>query len=244
MLWDYIDKRTANVYGIYGHLGGGKTLTAVEMSIFALKAGWHVSSNVFLKNLSPQMALNYTYIENFENQDFWKLPCGAPRGSSDSYRSVIVIDECAEFFDQFSSTSSTVKSFSSWLRHSSKRGQIVFLIVQQPEFIAKSLRLLIHKWIVCVDLAQFRMPILRAGLPFSSDYVWRRIFDRYGNLISRGFNLASKAAIGTFYDTAQSIAVAGRSNNYTPHENARKTPLDVFVSLALVLYIILLTMRL
>lgn len=243
MLWDYIDKRSANVYGIYGHLGGGKTLTAVELSILSLHQGWHVTSNIKLK-LTPKQAQHYTYIENFETQDFWQLPCGAPRGSSDPYRSVIVIDECAEFFDQFSSTSNTVKQFCSWLRHSSKRGQIVLLIVQQPEFIAKSLRLLIHKWIVCVDLAQFRVPFLRIGLPFSADYVWRRVFDRYGNLISRGLNLASKAAIGTLYDTAQSIAIAGRSNNYTPHEYTPKNPLQTISRISAIIYIIFLLMRL
>ena len=44
MLVDYIDKRTANVYGIYGHLGGGKSLTAVELSLYFLQYGWAVTS--------------------------------------------------------------------------------------------------------------------------------------------------------------------------------------------------------
>ena len=29
MLQDFIDKKTANVYGIFGNLGGGKSMTAV-----------------------------------------------------------------------------------------------------------------------------------------------------------------------------------------------------------------------
>ena len=210
MLTDYIDRRTANVYGIYGHLGGGKSLTAVELAIYYLSIGWHVTSNIAIRTQSP----NYTFLEEFEGCDFWGLPCGAPRGTADPFRSVIIIDECAEFFDQYSSSSPVLKAFLSWLRHSSKRGQFVFLIVQKPEFISKSLRLLINKWIVCDDMEQLRLPFFKCRIPFTRGFVARRIFDRYGNLLSRGFNFADKHRIGRYYDTSQSIAVAGRTSDY------------------------------
>lgn len=210
---DYIDRRTANVYGIYGHLGGGKSLTAVELSVYFLSIGWSVASNISLKHID-HLPGKYRFLEDFSNVDFWALPCGAPRGSADTFRSVIVIDECAEFFDQYSSSSPQLKAFLSWLRHSSKRGQFVFLIVQQPDFIAKSLRLLINKWIVCVDMEQFRLPFLKVRVPFTKNLVWRRVFDRYGNLLSRGWNFADKFFYGRFYETAQSIALAGRSSDY------------------------------
>lgn len=210
MLVDYIDRRSANVYGIYGHLGGGKSLTAVELSLNFLRLGWSVTSNILIRSKSPK----YRFIEDFQDVDFWSLPCGAPRGSDDPFRSVIVVDECAEFFDQYSSNSPYLKSFLSWLRHSSKRGQFVFLIVQKPEFISKSLRLLINKWIVCDDMEQFRLPYFKCRIPFTKGYVARRIFDRYGNLLSRGFNFASKSDIGRYYDTSQSIAIQGRQNDF------------------------------
>lgn len=162
MLTDYIEK-TACVYGIYGALGGGKTLTAVEIALWALRQKYDVISNIEIDTKSPQ----YRYIEDVNTIDWWKLPCGAPRGSDDPHRACIIIDECAEFFDQFSTTSSSLKNFLSWLRHSSKRGQMVFLIVQQPEFIAKSLRLIINRWIVCVDMDAFRLPVLRLKIPFA-----------------------------------------------------------------------------
>lgn len=212
MITDYIDWRTANVYGVYGHLGGGKTLTAVEIMVYALQRGFRVVSNIQLRN-HPNPEL-FQFIENFEGVDFWSLPCGAPRGSPDPYRTCIVIDECAEFFDQYSSSSPYLKSFMSWLRHSSKRGQLVFAIVQKPEYIAKSLRLLINKWIMCDDMRQYRMSSLRIPLPFLFGYVRRLLLDRYGNVISRGMNLADKKVIGYYYDTAQSIAVAGKTNTY------------------------------
>ena len=204
-----IDWRTANVYGIYGNLGGGKTLTAVEIMLFALGRGFAVSSNVQLKHISV-LPGKYQFIDDFSAVDYWTLPTGAPRGSKSKYRSLIVIDEVAEFFDQYSSGSPFVKNFLSWLRHSSKRGQFVFLIVQKPEFLAKPLRLLVNRWIVCNDLDQMRLPILRIKIPFMGDFVMRKVYDRFGNCLSRGFLVADKNIIGKYYNTAQSIATAGR----------------------------------
>ena len=213
MITDYIEPKTANVYGIYGHLGGGKSLTAVEISLWALRRGWSVTSNIQLFNID-RFSTQFHFVENFDQVDFWSLPCGAPRGSNDPFRSVIIIDECAEFFDQYSSTNPIVKNFLSWLRHSSKRGQFVFLIVQQPEFIAKSLRLLCNKWIVCWDMEQYKLPVFRFRVPFTRHLVSRRIFDKWGNLISRGANFADKQIIGQYYSTSQSVALAGRNSDY------------------------------
>lgn len=238
MLTDFIDRRTANVYGIYGHLGGGKSLTAVEISLWALSLGWSVTSNIKLFRLSSDQESRYTYLEDFEGVDFWSLPCGAPRGTPSFFRSVIIIDECAEFFDQFSSSSPVLKSFLSWLRHSSKRGQFVFLIVQKPEFIAKSLRLLINRWIICDDMYQFRLPVFKVRIPFTSDLVGRRIFDRAGNLLSRGFNFANKKYFGRYYSTSQSIAVEGRSNDFSGTIDDDYDPNRFAINLFLILYVI------
>ena len=237
MLTDFIDRRSANVYGIYGHLGGGKSLTAVEISRWALSLGWSVTSNIQLFRCEGLKG-KFTYLEEFEGVDFWSLPCGAPRGSSDPFRSVIVIDECAEFFDQYSSSSPILKSFLSWLRHSSKRGQFVFLIVQKPEFIAKALRLLVNKWIICDDMEQFRLPVLKVRIPFTSHFVARRVFDRMGNLLSRGFNFADKRDIGRFYNTAQSIALAGRGNDYSGDFVDDYNSNELIINLVIILYVL------
>ena len=252
MLTDFIDKKTANVYGIYGHLGGGKSLTAVELSLWALRLGWTVTSNIELRNIPKDCVGKFNLIEDFEsvatyvdptnsdNCGFWSLPCGAPRASASSFRSVIVIDECAEFFDQYSSSSPVLKSFLSWLRHSSKRGQFVFLIVQKPEFIAKALRLLINKWIICDDMYQFRLPVLKVKIPFTSNFVARRVFDRMGNLLSRGFNFADKRDIGRFYNTAQSIALLGKNNDFNGSFDEEYDPNALIYNIFCVLYIIFL----
>lgn len=237
MITDYIPLQTANVYGIYGHLGGGKSLTAVEIAVFFLSKGFPVASNIKLRGVESLKGA-YTFYENFEGVDFWSLPCGAPRGSNSDFRSCIVIDECAEFFDQYSSTSPVLKNFLSWLRHSSKRGQFVFLVVQQPEFIAKSLRLLINKWIICTDLQQFRLPVFKVGFPFLYGYVWRRVIDKYGNLLSRGLNLGDKVRIGQYYDTAQIVSMRSHSNDYEDRDDIR-TPQLGFLRLVLVVLFVL-----
>ena len=64
---------------------------------------------------------------------------------------------------------------------------------------------------MCDDMDQLRLPIIKMKIPFTSGLVARRLFDKYGNLLSKGFNFASKKEVGKFYDTAQSIAVAGRN---------------------------------
>lgn len=199
---DNIDWRTAQVYGIYGYLGGGKTLTAVEIACNFLDLGMPVATNILLKR-PYRDSENYHFIEDLQSVDWWKLPQGAPRGSHSNKRAAIIIDEAAEYFNQFSSTSPQVSQMLSWLRHSSKRGQFVFMIIQRPEFLVKSARSLCHSWIICTDLRQFRIPVLRLRLPFCGDLVMRRIFDNYGNLLSRGLNTVNKYNYGRFYDTAQ-----------------------------------------
>lgn len=218
MIEDVIDYKHANVCGIYGHLGGGKTLTAVEIMVDFLRRGFPVVSNVSLRGVE-NLRGKYQFIEDFSTVDFWSLPCGAPRGTSSPLRSAIAIDEAAEMLDQYSSNSPFTKSFLSWLRHSSKRGQFVFLIIQRPEFLVKSARLLVNRWILCDDLAQWRMPFLRIHVPFMSGFVRRLAFDRYGNQVSRGMCLGSKRTVGVYYDTAQSIATEGKNmsvEEYTP----------------------------
>lgn len=197
-----LNLEVAQVYGIYGLLGGGKTLTAVEIAKDFLEFGHDVVSNIMLKEplySNPR----YKYIPDFSNVDWWSLPQGAPRGSGGSHRAAIIIDEAAEFFNQFSSASSKVQDMLSWLRQSSKRGQFVFMIIQRPEFLVKSARSLCHSWIVCTDLAQWRIPILRMTIPFCGNLVMRRIFDNMGNLLSRGFLVCNKYNIGRYYNTSQ-----------------------------------------
>lgn len=212
-----LDYTTASVYGIYGSLGGGKSLTAVDIMLDFLNRGMPVYSNIQLFNLSSKKSRLFHYF-NPEETNVMTLEYGAPRGSREKKRVCVVIDECAEFLDQFSSAASFTRDFCSWLRHTSKNGQFIFLIVQQPEFLAKSVRLLVNKWICCTDMGQFVMPIIRLRVPFCSGFVWRRVFDRHFNLISRGIDFASKSVFGQYYDTSQLIASKLHKNSSYKHD--------------------------
>lgn len=101
MIEDLIDYKYANVCGIYGHLGGGKSLTAVEIMVDFLRRGFPAVSNIALRGVSSFRG-QYQFIEDFSTVDFWSLPCGAPRGTPSPLRSAIVIDEAAEMLDQYS----------------------------------------------------------------------------------------------------------------------------------------------
>lgn len=180
-------------------------MTAVEMMVYALNQGHRVVSNVKLRNLGPQSRLRYTYIEDIFDYEFDDLPQGAPRGSGFPDRVIVCLDEVAEAFDQYSGQKAS--RFLSWLRHSSKRGQTVILIVQMPEFLQKSLRKLVYRWIFCEDMATFRLPVLRCRIPFTSHLCRRMYYDRMGNPITRSpWNFVVKRQLGKYYDTAQSIA--------------------------------------
>ena len=200
----FFDFEHSNVYGVYGHLGGGKTLTAVSIMIEALKLGHGVTTNIALK-LPDKLQARYNFIDDFSKTDFGSLSWGAPRGSPSKYRHLICIDEAAEFLDQYSSSSKFTQDFLSWLRHSSKRGQIVLLVIQRPEFLVKSARLLVNRWILCDDMSQFRTPFLKIRTFWLSAYCRRILIDRLGNVISRGMNLIKKAEYGKYYDTSQII---------------------------------------
>ena len=207
-----INFRTASVYGIYGSLGGGKSLTAVDIMLDFMLRGHDVYSNIRLYNLPPSYQSHFHYYDA-DGFDFKTLPYGSPRGTKGKRRVCIVIDEAAEYLDQFSSTSMYTRNFCSWLRHTSKNGQFVFLIVQSPDFLVKSVRLIVANWICCVDLAQFVLPFIRLRVPFTKNLIWRRVFDRRFNLISRGFDTVNKKFFGQFYKTSALVAHSLNAND-------------------------------
>lgn len=203
-------ERTAQVWGITGNLGGGKTLSAVELAVRCIASNYFVCSNIELRmdevcrDLGNRASSLYRRIDlENDNPDDW--PCGDPRGSGGSRRVIVILDEVAEWFDQYSGMSPAVRRFLSWLRHSSKRGQDVVLVVQRKEYLAKSLRTLVARWIWVEDLAVWRMPILRMRVPFCRGCIMRYVSDRLGNSI-QPVEFARKSRWGRYYCTAQLLA--------------------------------------
>lgn len=229
---------TAQVWGISGNLGGGKSLSAVCMIVDALKRGWYVVTNMDLRTdlLSKECGYDVSSVVrrvDMEDSDPLSWPSGSPRGSGGNKRVVVVLDEVAEWFDQYSGTSPQVRGFLSWLRHSSKRSQDVVLIVQRKEYLAKSLRILVSRWVWCEDLAVWRIPVLRIRIPFCRGLVMRNVSDRIGNILQY-LDCISKAEYGRFYNTAQClVSKPGEVVVYdTPFKyRPPLIPFPVFVSL-------------
>lgn len=213
-------ERTAQLWGITGNLGGGKTLSAVHFAVTAMQQGYFVCTNVSLKidllvrDFGEYMRGLYRHF-SFDDPDFdpFKLPCGSPRGSGGKKRVLIILDEAAEWVDQYSSAKDPrIQRFWSWLRHSSKRSQDVFIIVQRPDYLNKVVRILISRWIWVNDLAVYRLPVVKLRFPFCGGLVMRNIYDRQGNRIG-SVSLISKSYWGQYYDTAECLNSDGATYN-------------------------------
>lgn len=220
-------EKTAQVWGICGNLGGGKTLTAVSMAYEAIRSGYFVVSNVtlnldVLRSEIPWCDKLYQHIivrnDEYDDQgnlvkseDFnpFTIPSGSPRGTQGGKRVLVILDECAEWFDQYSSLKSkSISRVMSWLRHSSKRSQDVVFIVQRREYLNKSFRILVSRWVSVDDLAIWRIPYLKMKLPFMGGFCMANIFDKTLSRI-RPTVFISKSRFGRYYSTSECLSTFG-----------------------------------
>lgn len=230
-------EKTSMCWGVTGSLGAGKTLAAVYCMVNVLRENWpnaHVTTNITLNiprlaawlKVSEDEARSHVTFIDWETDPYTFKP-GSPRGTRGPlFRSLVVLDECAEAFDQFTTAKDgKISRFLSWLRHSSKLGQDVFLIVQSQNFLNKSLRLLVARWVLAANAEYVRLPFLRVRVPFCKGKSYLRFVDRFGNEFGEGVHFLDQAYWGAFYDTsqilsthgvplAQSVAVRGRSDDW------------------------------
>lgn len=213
-------ERTSQVWAITGNLGGGKSLTAVYLAVTSMSRGYFVVSNITLdldsicrvhgercRKLYQHISLDDTSFDPF------KLPVGSPRGSGGGKRVLVILDECAEWVDQYSNAKDPrIARLWSWLRHSSKRSQDVILVVQRLDYLNKVLRLLISRWVIVDDLAVWRFPFLKFRLPFCSNFVMQRVFDRSGRVLYPPQYIA-KSTWGSYYNTAECLNSDGATYN-------------------------------
>lgn len=214
-------EKSALVWGVVGNLGGGKTLSSVALGVESMLNGYMVVSNVTFdldsiarEYHSPWIKKLYQKI-SLDDPDFdpFALPCGDPRGSGGKRRVVIILDEVAEWIDQYSSAKDPrIKRLWSWLRHSSKRSQDVVIICQRQEYINKVVRTLIARWIWVDDMAVWRIPKLRARIPFCSGLVMQRVYDRLGNMVG-SVSWLKKSKWGRYYNTAECLNSDGAAYN-------------------------------
>lgn len=227
-------EKTAQVWCICGNLGGGKTLTAVSMAYHAMLEGYFVCTNVTLNmdeicKTIPYARQLYMHIvvrkEEWDEQgnlisseDFnpFTIPSGTPRGHEGGKRVMVILDECAEWFDQYSNLKSkSLTRVMSWLRHSSKRSQDVVFIVQRRDYLNKNFRILVSRWINVEDLAVWRLPLLHIKVPFMGGFVMAQPFDKAGTM-TQNLKFIRKSLYGKFYDTAECLSTfGGKSLEYT-----------------------------
>lgn len=236
-------ERGALVWGVVGNLGGGKTLSSVALGVESMLNGYMVVSNVTFDvdkiaadYNSPWVRKLYLHI-SLDSPDFdpFALPCGDPRGSGGDRRVVIILDEVAEWIDQYSSAKDPrIKRLWSWLRHSSKRSQDVVIICQRQEYINKVVRTLIARWIWVDDMAVWRIPKIKMRIPFCTNLVMQRVYDRLGNMIG-AVSWLKKSKWGRYYNTAECLNADGAAYNavyYLPPPKYTLSPLT------LVLYVL------
>lgn len=214
-------ERNALVWGVVGNLGGGKTLSGVELAVRALREGYAVVTNVTLnidlicKTYGIPWAKKLYFPVSLDDPevDPFKWPCGSPRGSGGDKRVIVLLDEVAEWLDQYSNAKDPkIKRLWSWLRHSSKRSQDVVVICQRQEYINKVVRTLIARWIWVDDLAVYRIPKVKIRFPFMKGLVMQNVYDRLGNRIG-SVSFISKANTGRFYNTAECLNSDGSAYN-------------------------------
>lgn len=242
-------ERNSLVWGVVGNLGGGKTLSGVDLAVRALRNGYAVVSNVTLdidlivKTFDIPWARKLYYHVSLDDPsvDPFQWPCGDPRGSGGERRVIVMLDEVAEWVDQYSSAKDPrIKRLWSWLRHSSKRSQDVVIICQRQEYINKVVRTLIARWIWVDDLAVFRIPKLHIKIPFMSGYVMQNVYDRQGARIG-SVSFVKKSKVGVFYNTAECLNFDGSSYNsvyYVPPVKYTLSKPLLFLSLSSSLYIL------
>ena len=209
---------TAAVYGIYGSLGGGKTLTAVDIALYFIRHFNYVVTNIRLKNLNPREEKYYLFIDDISKVEWFKVPIGSLRGTPGRKRVAVILDELPELLDQYTSGKDFwVKTFLSWLRMTSKNGQFVFIITQDPSFIMKPVRLLCAYWIRCEDMGEFRLPFFKFRIPFLRDFISRRVYNRDGSPVQGvSLNVARKSVVGRYYSTSQGLSLY--SGSVVPNE--------------------------
>lgn len=221
------------VWGITGNLGGGKSLSAVCLAAYAIARGYYVVSNITLKidvlaeEYGPYVRRLYQHFSfNDAGFDPFKLPTGSPRGTPGGKRVLVIMDECAEWIDQYTSVQrdDRIRRFMSWLRHSSKRSQDVILVVQRLDYLNKNIRLLISKWLIVDDLRVWRIPVLKMTVPFMGGFVMQRVFDRNKKLV-QGPAIVRKVSFGRFYTTAECLNDDGAAYNYEYSLPSQVSPL-------------------
>lgn len=173
--------------GIIGYMSGGKSYTAVELMLHYMHDCHRVASNIRLncKAVSSYLDMpcvlwkQYFYLLSeidsrvpynwLDIADYSSWPMGTLRGSTDYEKNKVYIflDEVSSLFDSMvSSADGGIQAVATWARHSEKRGQMLYLIMQFPSELHKRLRVHITSYLECTNTNSVKIPLLGLGVPF------------------------------------------------------------------------------
>jgi hypothetical protein len=132
-------------YIVTGRLGAGKTLVAVSRIQRALSSGLRVATNLdlFPENMLPvsRRELSLTRLPDLPDvEHFEALGLGSDVVADESKFGLIVLDECAAFFNARTWADKGRQGVIDWLKHSRKLRWNVYLIVQSESMLDKQIR--------------------------------------------------------------------------------------------------------
>lgn len=212
--------------GIIGNMSGGKTYTAVEYMLDNLLTGCIVCTNVKLKcqGVSDYLQIpcvlwkkNYYFLTEQPNgynhiliNDYEHYPCGWPRGKPgyEKHHVFIYYDEVSSVFDSLThGTDRKIQEVAVWARHTEKRGQTLYLIMQFANELHKRLRTHITEYLSCTNSTNIRIPVFRTRLPwFLRGMIIRVRYSSDGEtLLDSATWDPIKPLIYRCYDTAQIV---------------------------------------
>lgn len=197
------------IFVVAGTVGSGKTVYAVSLMLQSLSVGDLVSSNIRLhsdevtKRMGGEGWKNrYFFLDEDEILNYGAWPVGAARGSGGNLRSLIVIDEAAEWFDAVGADKDDLERLVSWLRHSDKQGCDVCLVVQHWGMLHRRLRMLVAVYFHGRNLSEWKIPGLGFKLPLMRGFTFFSQLDRDARTSLSSPILFYRPEYYRFYDTS------------------------------------------
>lgn len=223
--------------GITGFMSGGKSYYAVEHMLGMMIQHHRVASNIILQ---CQAVTSYTGIpcvfwkqlyyslvdkpngyHQIAVDDYDHYPHGSPRGSADYERRIcyIYLDEASSIFDSIThSADNKIQTVAAWCRHTEKRGQRLFLIMQFASELHKRVRVHITEFVSCTNSSSLKVPFLGIGLPriFRNMTIRSRYCADGETQIGRAKWYALNPAIYNCYKTSQIVVGSNDVEPYIP----------------------------
>lgn len=227
--------------GVTGYMSGGKTYTSVRLMLDNLLTRHRVCTNVLLncrgvsafletpcvlwKPLYYFICEDGDYPEFQYNRlgisDYYGWPEGKPRGDPeyDRYKVFIYLDEVSSLFDSMISASDEgVKAVATWARHTEKRGQMMYLIMQFATELHKRLRSHVTEYLHCTNTSSLRLPLVGWRFPpfLRQLIVVRHVMPDMETQMGDNMWFRLHKEVYACYNTAQIVVGHKSSDLFTP----------------------------